>query len=277
MHGLHLDGALAAIAAGKHVLIEKPLEITVERCDQIIDAADRRGVVLGGIFHSRYFEVPQLIKRELDAGRFGAIAIADAQIKWYRSQEYYDSGAWRGTWKLDGGGALMNQSIHAIDLLQWFMGPVVEVSGRTATRAHERIEVEDAAVATLRFASGALGVIEGTTAAYPGFLKRIDICGARGSAVMEEENLTAWNFLDETDADRDIRAQYTEASGSSGGAADPAAIGYAGHRMEIADFADAIRSGRPFMLDGREARKAVEIIQAVYQSSRTGASVALPL
>ncbi len=275
--GVHLDGALAAIAAGKHVLVEKPLEVTVERCDRIIEAAERKGVRLGGLFHSRYFEVPKLIKKAVEQGRFGKIAMADAQVKWYRSQEYYDSGAWRGTLKLDGGGALMNQAIHAIDLLQWFMGPVTRVEGSIATLTHERIEVEDTAVATLRFASGALGVIEGTTSAYPGFLKKIEICGSRGSVVMEEENITAWDFLDATEEDAAIKKQYIGASASTGGAADPKAISFQGHALEIADFVGAVREGRPFMLEGREARKAVEIIEGVYRSARTGQAVDLPL
>lgn len=275
--GLHLEGALAAIAAGKHVLVEKPLEITVERCDRIIKAARDKGVMLGGIFHSRYFDVPLLIKQAVDAGRFGTISLADAQVKWYRSQEYYDSGAWRGTWKLDGGGTLMNQSIHAIDLLQWFLGPVSEVTGRIATLAHERIEVEDTAVATLRFANGALGVIEGTTAAYPGFLKRIEITGSKGSVIMEEENLKVWDFADETGMDREIKSKYIGASTSNGGASDPSTLDYLGHHKEIADFVSALRSGREFGLNGSESRKAVEIIEAIYQSSRTGHAVLLPL
>ena len=275
--GNHLEGALAAIAAGKHVMVEKPLEITVERCDRIIAAAKEKGVLLGGIFHSRYHEVPRLIKRAVDAGRFGKISIADAQVKWYRTQEYYDGGAWRGTWALDGGGALMNQSIHAIDLLQWFMGPVTEVMGLIATVGHERIEVEDTAVATLRFANGGLGVIEGTTAAYPGFLKRIEICGARGSAVLEEESLKEWRFADEMPEDKAVRQNYMNATSSGGGAADPGAIGYHGHKMEFADFADAAREKRSFLLDGTEARKAVEIIQAVYESARANRPMPLPL
>ncbi|MCC8191077.1 MAG: Gfo/Idh/MocA family oxidoreductase, partial [Planctomycetes bacterium] len=230
----------------------------------------------GGGYGSR-FEVPKLIKRTIEAGRLGTIVMADAQVKWYRSQEYYDSGAWRGTWDLDGGGALMNQSIHAIDLLQWFMGPVESIDGRIATLGHERIEVEDTAVATLTFANGALGVIEGTTCSYPGFLKRIELCGTRGCIIMEEENLRAWDFAEELPEDAAIRAAYIGTSTSQGGAADPGSISYLGHKMEFADFADAIRTGRPFALDGREARKAVEIIQAIYESSRAGQRIALPL
>lgn len=276
--GLHLDGALAAINAGKHVMVEKPLEITIERCDKIIKAAAEKGVLLGGIFHSRYFEVPQLIKRTIESGRLGTIAMADAQVKWYRSQKYYDSGAWRGTWKLDGGGALMNQSIHAIDLLQWFMGPVTEINGRVATLAHERIEVEDTAVATLKFANGALGVIEGTTCAYPGFLKRIEICGSKGTILMEEESLKVWEFEDAIPEDDEIRAKYIGASTGDGGAGDPSSLGYQGHKMEFAAFADSIRASQIPDIDGHEARKAVEIIEAIYQSAKLGGkTVTLPL
>ncbi len=277
--GLHLEGALAAIEAGKAVLVEKPIEITLERIDRIIKAAEKKDVVLGGIFHSRYFEIPQLIKRTVESGRLGKIALADAYVKWYRSQEYYDSGKWRGTWALDGGGALMNQSIHAIDLLQWFMGPVTEISGQCTMLAHERIEVEDTAVATLKFANGAFGVIEGTTCAWPGFMKKLEIYGSEGSIVMEEESLKVWDMKNPTAEDEEIVRKYIgKGSAQNGGAGDPSTLGYEGHKLEITDFADAVRNHRKPMIDGHEARKAVEIIQAIYQSSREGGrAVKLPL
>lgn len=277
--GLHLDGALAAINAGKAVLVEKPIEITLERIDRIIKAAKEKDVILGGIFHSRYFEIPQLIKRTIESGRLGKIALADAYVKWFRSQEYYDSGKWRGTWALDGGGALMNQSIHAIDLLQWFMGPVTEISGHCTTLAHERIEVEDTAVATLKFANGAFGVIEGTTCAWPGYMKKLEIYGSEGSIVMEEESLKVWDMKNPTAKDEEIVRKYIgKGSAQNGGAGDPSTLGYEGHKLEITDFADAVRNHRKPMIDGEEARKAVEIILAIYQSSRDGGkTVRLPL
>jgi predicted dehydrogenase len=157
--GAHLEPAVTAAEAGKHVIVEKPLEITLQRCDEIIQACDEAGVRLCAIFNSRFTEGAQLIKSTIDSGRFGKLTLGDAYIKWYRSQEYYDSGGWRGTWNLDGGGALMNQSIHAIDLLQYYMGPVQSVQAFTGTLAHERIEVEDVAVAALRFENGALGAL----------------------------------------------------------------------------------------------------------------------
>lgn len=275
--GLHLDGAVAAAKAGKHVIVEKPLEITKDRCNLIIDACNASGVKLAGVFPSRYHEAPKLIKRAIEQGRFGKIVMADAQVKWYRTQAYYDSGAWRGTWKFDGGGALMNQSIHAIDLLQWFMGEVTEVFAFTGTLSHERIEVEDTAVAALRFANGAMGMIEGTTSAYPGFLKKIEILGTHGSVVLEEESIITWKFEQELPEDQAIRDKYLKGTKTGGGAADPKAIGHHGHTMLFESMVDSIRNGKPVEISGESARNAVEIIEAVYRSAQSGSKVRLPL
>lgn len=271
--GLHLEPALAAAAAGKHVFVEKPLEITVERCDEIIEACKQANVRLGVAFQSRFYESSQVIKAAVDQGRFGVVTLADAYIKWYRSQEYYDSGAWRGTWKLDGGGALMNQAIHTVDLLAWIMGPVTEVSALTGTLAHERIEVEDVAVATVRFASGALGVIEATTASFPGSLKRIEITGSRGSATLEEEDIKVWDFADALADDQRIRDELGAKTKTGGGASDPAAIGHHGHTMLFSDFVKAIQAGSEPAVCGREGRRSVEIICAIYESAKTGLPV----
>ncbi|HCC38139.1 MAG TPA: oxidoreductase [Treponema sp.] len=275
--GLHLDGALAAARAGKHIIIEKPLEITTARCDAIIAEAKARNVKLGTVFPSRFHAASRVVKDAIEKGRLGVIVMADAQIKWYRSQEYYDSGKWRGTWKLDGGGALMNQGIHAVDLLQWFMGEVSEVFGRSATLVRERIEVEDTAAAVLKFANGAIGVIEGTTAAYPGFLKKIEICGSAGCITMEEESITTWKFADELPGDEEIRRLYGSATVTGGGASDPAAIGHHGHKLLFESFVKSLRENTPFEIDGVEGRKPVEIIEAVYRSAKSGAPVTLPL
>jgi len=265
--GLHLDGAVAAARAGKHVIVEKPLEITKARCQEIIDVCAQEGV----------HDAPRLIKQAIEAGRFGKVVMADAQVKWFRTQAYYDSGAWRGTWKYDGGGALMNQSIHAIDLLQWFMGDVSEVSAFTDTLSHERIEVEDTAVAVLRFKNGAMGVIEGTTSAYPGFLKRIEILGTKGSAVMEEESIIKWQFEQELPEDEAIRNRYLHGTATGGGAADPKAIGYHGHKMLFESFAKSIQSDAPIAITGESASKAVEIIEAIYRSAQSNMHTRLPL
>lgn len=273
--GAHLDPALAAAAAGKHIVVEKPLEVTTERCDHIIDACECAGVRLGAVFQSRFHESSRLMKRAVESGRFGKITLGDAYVKWYRSQEYYDSGAWRGTWNLDGGGALMNQAIHSVDLLLWLMGPVVEVSALTDTLTHERIEVEDVAVANLRFASGALGVIEATTTAYPGSLKRIEISGSNGTAILEEEDIKAWQFADETPEDEQVRSSMAGRTETGGGAADPAAIGHHGHTALIEEFVNAINENRPTELDGREGRRSVELIRAIYESAKTGKRIRL--
>ena len=270
--GVHLDPALAAIRAGKHVLIEKPMEITEERIRLLIEEAERHHVLLAGIFQSRFQDAPRLMKKAVEEGRFGTIVLADAQFKWYRTQEYYDSGAWRGTWGVDGGGVLMNQGIHAIDLLLFLMGDPVEVTGCTATLAHERIEVEDVAVATLRFKNGALGIIEGTTAAYPGSPKRIEICGSKGQAVLEEDSITKWEFAEERAEDAEIRARFA-ASASSGGASDPKNISRIGHTREFADFAAAIKNGTKPFIPGEEALRSVHLIRSIYESAETGAAV----
>lgn len=275
--GLHLEGALAAANAKKHIIIEKPLEITKDRCNQIIKACADNGVKLAGIFPSRFHDAPKLIKAAIEQGRFGKIVMADAQVKWFRSQEYYDSGAWRGTWKLDGGGALMNQAIHAIDLLQWFMGDVAELFAFTDTLSHERIEVEDTAVATLKFANGALGMIEGTTSAYPGFLKKIEILGTQGSVVMEEESIISWKFAEELPEDQVIRDTYLHGTATGGGASDPKAIGNHGHTMLFSSFVDSIRNNTEVEISGESARNAVEIIEGIYRSAESGKKVKLPL
>ncbi|TWU48887.1 Glucose--fructose oxidoreductase precursor [Rubripirellula tenax] len=273
--GAHLDPAIAAAKAGKHVIVEKPLEVTTERCDQIIRACDEAGVRLAVTFQSRFHESSRLMKQAVEAGRFGKITMGDAYVKWFRSQEYYDSGAWRGTWQLDGGGALMNQAIHSVDLLLWLMGPVAEVSAMTATMTHERIEVEDVAVATLKFANGALGVIEATTTAYPGSLKRIEISGSHGTAILEEEDIKQWQFADETDEDEAVRKRMAGRTETGGGAADPAAIGHHGHTMLFEEVIAAINEKRPSVLDGREGRRSVELIRAIYDSAKTGKIIKL--
>jgi predicted dehydrogenase len=198
-------------------------------------------------------------------------------VKWYRTQQYYDSGAWRGTWELDGGGALMNQAIHSVDLLLWLMGPVAEVRAQTGLLAHQRIAVEDVALATLRFASGAMGVIEASTAVYPGYLKRIEIHGSEGSAVMEEEDLVKWDFAKKKSRDALVHKRMAEKVSGGGGAADPAAIGHHGHARHFRDVLRAVRKGGQPRIDGPEGRRSVEVILAIYKAAETGRSVTLPL
>jgi UDP-N-acetyl-2-amino-2-deoxyglucuronate dehydrogenase len=275
--GAHLEPAVAAARAGKHVIVEKPLEITLGRCDRIIDECRKAGVVLSTIFPSRFHASSQELKKAVEQGRFGRLVVGDAYVKWYRPQSYYDSGAWRGTWQLDGGGALMNQAIHSVDLLTWLMGPVVEVRARTGLLAHERIAVEDVAMATVQFAGGAMGVIEASTATYPGYLKRIELHGTAGSAMMEEEDIVKWDFARPKPRDKAIREKMAEKQSGGGGAADPAAIGHHGHTRQFEDVLRAIKRGAAPLVDGPEGRRSVEIILAIYKAAEAGAAVRLPL
>jgi len=275
--GAHLEPALAAARAGKHIIVEKPLEITLGRCDQIIEACEKAGVVLATIFPSRFHDSSKELKRAVAEGRFGRLTLGDAIVKWYRNQAYYDSGAWRGTWELDGGGALMNQAVHSVDLLTWLMGPVVEVRAQTGLLAHERIAVEDVALATVQYANGAMGVIEATTAAYPGYLKRIEVHGVEGSAVMEEEDIIKWDFAKPLRRDKEIQSKMASRKSTGGGAADPKAIGHHGHTRLFQDVLHAIKTNTKPAIDGQEGRRSVEIILAIYKAAETGRAVRLPL
>jgi predicted dehydrogenase len=273
--GAHLEPAIAAAGAGKHVVVEKPLEITLERCDRIIEACRQSHVQLCTIFPSRFHDANRALKAAVDAGRFGRLTLGETTCKWWRPQSYYDEGGWKGTRALDGGGALMNQAIHNVDLLLWMMGPATHVTGFTATLAHERIEVEDTAVACLRFANGALGVIQATTSVFPGLPKTIAVHGDRGTAVIEQEDVLRWEFSPESPEDRAIRERFAVKTGASGGSSNPAAISHQGHARQLADLVEALKTGRPPLVDGREGRRAVEVILAIYRSATTGRTVAI--
>lgn len=273
--GAHLEPATQAAAAGKHVVVEKPLEITPERCDQIIEACDKHGVKLCTIFPSRFADSSTTLKAAVEAGRFGRMTLGEASTKWWRSQAYYDEGGWKGTIALDGGGALMNQAIHNVDLLLWMMGDAAEVVAFTATLAHERIEVEDTAVAAIRFQSGALGTLMATTSVHPGYPKQIALHGDKGSAVIEQEDVLKWDFEPAVADDDKVKERFAAKVGASGGAADPKAISHEGHRRQLDDFVRAVQSNGTPKVDGREGRKAVALICAIYESNKTGRVVKL--
>jgi UDP-N-acetyl-2-amino-2-deoxyglucuronate dehydrogenase len=278
--GTHMEIAVKAAEAGKHCIVEKPLDITLERIDRMIEAHEQAGTLLGGIFNTRYSKTAQLVKQAVAAGRFGRITFASALGPWWREQSYYDASYWKGTWALDGGGALMNQGIHAIDLLQWLVGsPVRRLSSHIATLAHERIEVEDTGSASLEFAHGALGTIACTTSMWPGHHCSITLAGTDGTAVLAEGNLLFWQFRQETDEDQVIRDTYLSLPGVGTGASDPTArVTAAGHRAVFEDFLNALSHGEKPPVDGLEARKAVEIILAMYASAKSGGTpVTLPL
>jgi UDP-N-acetyl-2-amino-2-deoxyglucuronate dehydrogenase len=273
--GAHMELALAAAQAGKHVVVEKPLEITLERCDRIIDACDKNRVKLCTIFPSRFGDANLALKAAIDNGKFGRLTLGETTCKWWRPQSYYDDGGWKGTQALDGGGALMNQAIHNVDLLQWMMGPVTHIAGLTAMLAHERVEVEDTAVACLRFKNKALGIIQATTSVYPGLPKTIAVHGDRGTAVIEQDDILRWEFTPETSEDRQILERFAKKTGASGGSSNPAAISHVGHTRQLSDFVRAIEENRPPLVDGREGRRAVEIVLAIYRSARTQEVVTL--
>ena len=277
---LHPAMAIEAAQAGKHVIVEKPIGTSLKEVDEAIEACKKKGVKFAGIFQMRFSKVSQQIKKAAQEGRFGRFILGDAYVKWYRIQKYYDS--WRGTWEYDGGGALINQSIHTIDLLQWIMGPVKRVRGFTATRAH-KMETEDVGLGLLEFENGAHGVIEGTTAAYPGLYQRLEINGDKGCAVLENKALKTWRFTEEKEGDpqeEEVPPGSVVGAGPSVGVdfkgRDPSKSGV-DHRYQYEDFADAIRENREPLVSGVEARKALEIILAIYQSANEGKEISLPL
>jgi len=276
--GMHAQVGVQVAAAGKHVVVEKPIDVSLEAADRLIEACRRQGVRLGAISQHRFDAGVERLRAALTAGRFGRLLLGDAVIKWYRTQAYYDSGDWRATWALDGGGALMNQGVHYVDLLQWMMGPVEGAVARTATAAHA-ISVEDIALALLRFRNGALGIIEASTAVYPGLPERLEITGTEGTAVIEGGAVKVWELKDEKGEvgayGAKVKALATPPAPAA--AADPAALSIAGHRAQLADLLEAIESGRDPAIPGEEARKPLEIILAIYRSARIGAEVTLPL
>ena len=276
--GLHHEAAVKAADAGKHCIVEKPIHIQLQRIDEMIAAHERAGTLLGGIFNTRYSEAAQLLKRMAEAGRFGRLTFASAVGPWWREQDYYDASQWKGTWSLDGGGALMNQGIHSIDLLQWLVdSPVVSVSGRIATLAHARVEVEDTGAASLTFENGALGTIACTTSMWPGHFRTITLAGSDGTAVLGDSNLLVWQLRDETPEDDAIRDRFQALPGPGIGASDPSAgLDCEGHKAVFAEFLAALDSGSPAPIDGREARKAVSTILAIYASARLGGVPAAP-
>ncbi|PLS83157.1 MAG: gfo/Idh/MocA family oxidoreductase [Chloroflexi bacterium] len=281
--GQHADQAIAALAAGKHVVIEKPVDITLETIDRLRAARRTAAQKVAVISQHRFDASTQIVREAVEQERLGRLTTGTAQVRWWRSQAYYDSGGWRGTWELDGGGALMNQSIHTIDLLQWIMGPVVEVSAYTGCLAHERIEVEDTAVAILRFASGALGIIEGTMAAYPGLTARLEIHGDHGSAIIDNDELIYFHSAASNQEAQayggsgsnqavDLLRQYADRPTGLAAGAAPGSLAQA-HRPQIHDFIKAIREDREPLVNIEEGRKPVAIILAIYESGRTGRPV----
>ena len=265
--GLHTPQAIAAMRAGKHVVCEKPMSLTLEEADALIAAERETGRMVCIISQFRFSPAVREIRRALDAGAFGRIVSGSLSMEYFRSHEYYASAAWRGTWAMDGGGALMNQGIHGVDVFRHLMGPVKSVHALTRTLTR-RIEVEDSAAAVLEFESGALGTLQASTTASPGYPRRIEICGEAGSVALEEDSIARWDLpipcaLPVGNAAKNV------------GAANPLSISNAGHLLQIHNFVDAILHGAPLTAGAATGRPPLEIILAVYESSRTGKTVYL--
>ncbi len=267
--GLHAEHAIAAAEAGKHILCEKPLDITLERIDAMIEAAAANNVKLASVFQRRTWPNCIKIREAVQGGKLGKLVLGDCYQKYFRSHEYYASSDWRATWELDGGGALMNQGVHGIDQVLWVMGRAARVTGY-CRRLVRNISVDDTSVAAVEFANGALGTLVTTTSVSPGEDCRMEIHGDCGSITMHGNTITQWAI----EGEEEITAEATD----EGTAADPMAMDALGHTEHVRDLCEAIINDREPTIPGREARHAVEVIRAIYLSSRMGgASVELPL
>jgi UDP-N-acetyl-2-amino-2-deoxyglucuronate dehydrogenase len=261
--GLHATQGIAAARQGLHVLTEKPIEITTARADALIEAANQSKVKLGVIFQDRTKTHIRQLKNWLDQGLLGKPLFVDARVKWYRPPEYYANSRWRGTLALDGGGALINQGVHTVDLLLWLLGDVVRVQARTATLLH-KIEAEDTAAAILEFASGTLGIFHATTAAYPGYPRRVEITGTEGTVILEHDRIIAANLKNTSAAAIEPAPLDQNQSASSAAVSD-----FRGHQAVLEDFLQAIQTNRAPACDGLEGRRSVALVEAIYRAAKT--------
>src|SRR5271170_2125745 len=260
--GMHAEHGIAAARRGLHVLTEKPIEISTARADVLIAAAEQANVKLGVLFQDRTKAQIRQLKNWIERGVLGKPTFVDARVKWYRPPEYYASSRWRGTQALDGGGALINPGIHTIDLLLWLLGDVSRVQASTATKLH-RIEVEDTAAAILEFASGALGVFHATTAAYPGYPRRVEITGTEGTVILEHDRIIAASLCNAATVAIEPAPVDENQSSSSAAVSD-----FRGHQALIEDFLASIQQNRAPLCDGREARRSIALVESIYLAAR---------
>ncbi len=268
--GQHLEPALLAAKAGKHLIIEKPIEVTLVRADELIALCAKQQVKLAVIFQNRFSADFEKLKAAVDSGVFGKILMGNAYVNWFRNEEYYSKSEWKGTIKVDGGGALINQGIHTIDLLLELMGGVESLFGKVQTAYHQ-IEGEDLGAALVTFKSGALGNVTSATAFYPGLPERIEIFGSKGSAILEAGKIIHWSVKGETS--KLVAAD----SGSPSGASDPMAINTVLHERQWADFINGLENNRDYRVDGLKARRSLELIRGIYKSSKTNEIVHFPI
>ena len=269
-HYMHFPMALEAIEAGISVILDKPMTVNTKEADELIRRASERGIALGVMLQNRMSDDSQRVRQVVDAGGMGKMILGEATVKWFRDLDYYAKSPWRGRKVSEGGGVLINQAIHTLDLLLWFMGPVKHVEAEVDTLDHD-IEVEDVAVASLRFASRALGIIQASTATYPGFPSRLELHGTEGCALFETDRLTK---LVSKGREEEI-AQTTKAS--VGSWSRPEAVLPTNHYRVLKDFVSAIKEGRRPRIDGQEGRRSIELIEAIYESSSSGCQVAIPV
>jgi UDP-N-acetyl-2-amino-2-deoxyglucuronate dehydrogenase len=260
--GLHATHGIAAAEHGLHVLTEKPIDVRTERADALIDAADRCRVKLGVIFQDRQKADICKLKQWITEGIIGRPIVADARVKWYRPPEYYGNSRWRGTLALDGGGALINQGVHTVDLLLWLLGDVIRVQARTSTALHA-IEAEDTVVAILEFANNAVGVLQATTAAYPGYPRRLEITGSEGTIILEHDRIVAADLRNlPLNIDANVAPDRNLSSSS------PVVSDVRGHQAVFEDFIQAIQHDRMPACDGREGRRSLALIEAIYRAAQ---------
>ena len=266
--GFHVDHGLQAAAAGKHLIIEKPLDVDLDKGQKLVETYREKGLKLAVIYQNRYTKAARQVKAAIDQGLLGKLILGDAYVKWYRSPEYYTSADWRGTWEVEGGGSLITQAIHSIDLLQWFMGKVKSISGTIRISAHQ-IQTEDLGVAVLEFDNGALGVIESSTAIVPGFKERLEIHGQKGSIILEGGNIKEWKVEGCDEAD------YVQTEKISYGKTNSPAISFVNHQAQLQEIISSIINGKEPEVNGEEGLKSLEIVLGVYQSSQKGQKVYL--
>lgn len=264
---LHAAQGIAAVRRGLHVLTEKPIDIKTERADSLISEAEKAGVKLGVFFQDRCKPDILRVKKVVDAGALGQPILADARVKWYRPPDYYATSRWRGTWALDGGGALINQAVHTVDLMLWLFGDVVSVQSTSKAAVHT-IEVEDTLVALLQFANGALGVLQATTSVFPGYRRRLELSGSQGTLIIEQDRLLAADLrnppvdlLPSGEADLNPSAD------------SPVVSDARGHQSVLEDFLESIQSNTSPRCDGREGRRSLALVEAIYEACRTGKQV----
>ncbi len=252
----------------KHVQVQKPIATNLETAKAMVDTAREGGILLSVVSQHRFDDSSRFLKKAIDSGRLGKILEADAYVKWFRSAEYY-SRPIKGSWKVEGGGALINQAVHQVDILLWLIGGVKSVFGEWQLGALHKIESEDVLSSVMRYENGATGVIQASTAFWPGYTERLEIHGTRGTAIISGDKLTTWDVEGESDDDAPIQRDVQS------GASDPMAISLAPFERQFLDFGEAIRDGRKPLVSGEEGYRALELVEAIYRSCREGAKVVL--